>query len=239
MSYIHAEMGEISPGSDKSARIYYDQDGNKMMKTEGSRSWRNNNPGNLAYYKFAKENGAIGSDGRFAIFPDYETGQRARKKLLRGSQYHHLTINEMAYKYEPESPEKSESYCKCIMSRSNLESTRKLDSLNDTEFDKLLQAMQACEGWEVGQETYFPITKITEVCRGQDRTIQYFLIDGTEWVSKESAIQMAENANLSAVVVHMKNGSKYLRPKPSQPAFHALIKQQKACTAPPTNALST
>lgn len=230
MPYIRAEVGEKSAESDKTARIYYDQDGNKMVRTEGSRSWRNNNPGNLAYYEFAKENGAIGSDGRFAIFPDYETGQRARKKLLKGSKYHHLTIKEMAYKYEPESLEKSESYCACIISRSNLESTRKLDSLNDEEFDKLLQAMQACEGWEVGKETYFPIKKITEVCRGKDRTIQYFQIDGDEWIPKETAIQLAEHANLSAVVVHMKNGNKYLRPKQNQPAFHALIKRRKACT---------
>lgn len=234
MPYIRAEVGEKSAGSDKTARIYYDQDGNKMVKVDGSRSWRNNNPGNLAYYKFSKENGAIGSDGTFAIFPDYETGQRARKKLLKGSQYHHLTIKEMAYKYEPESSEKSESYCKCILSRSRLETERKLDSLDDEEFDKLLQAMQACEGWEVGKETYFPITKITEACRGRDRTIQYFQIDGAEWVSKETAVQMAENANLYAVVVHMKNGNKFLRPKQNQPAFHALIKQRKACTAPPT-----
>ncbi len=235
MSYVRAEVGETPPGSDKPSRIYYDQEGNKMVRTEGSRSWRNNNPGNLAYYKFAKENGAIGTDGTFAIFPDYETGQRARKKLLKGSQYHHLTIKEMAYKYEPESPEKSESYCKCIVSRSKLEPTRKLESLNDEEFDTLLQSMQACEGWEIGQETYFPIKKITEVCRGKDRTIQYFQIDGDEWVPKGMAIQIAEHANLAAVVVHMKNGNKYLRPKQNQPPFHALIKQQKACAALPSN----
>lgn len=54
----------------------------------------------------------------------------------------------MAYKYEPESSEKSEAYCKCIESRSKLERTRRLDSLNEEEFDRLLQSMQKCERWE-------------------------------------------------------------------------------------------
>lgn len=35
-----------------------------MVETRigGSRSWRNNNPGNLEYGKFAKQHGAIGTD---------------------------------------------------------------------------------------------------------------------------------------------------------------------------------
>ena len=65
MPYIRAEVGEEPAGSDKSMRIYYDEYGNKMIRVEGSRSWRNNNPGNLKYYPFTKENGAIGTDGTF------------------------------------------------------------------------------------------------------------------------------------------------------------------------------
>jgi len=37
----------------------------------------------------------------------------------------------MAYKYEPESLEKSEAYCKYIESRSKLERTRRLDSFSE------------------------------------------------------------------------------------------------------------
>ena len=50
---------------------------------EGSRSWRNNNPGNIKYGVFARACGATGRDsGGFAIFPDYETGFSALKKLV-------------------------------------------------------------------------------------------------------------------------------------------------------------
>lgn len=49
----------------------------------GSRSHRNNNPGNIKTGSFATRNGATGSDGTFAIFPDYKTGFEALKSLLR------------------------------------------------------------------------------------------------------------------------------------------------------------
>lgn len=48
-----------------------------------TRAERNNNPGNIEYKGgFARAHGAIGSDGRFAIFPDLETGRKAQAALL-------------------------------------------------------------------------------------------------------------------------------------------------------------
>lgn len=47
-----------------------------------ARGTRNNNPGNIEFGPFARQMGAIGSDGRFAIFPDMETGARAAEALL-------------------------------------------------------------------------------------------------------------------------------------------------------------
>jgi len=47
-------------------------------------------------------NGSIGHDKQnFAIFPDEQRGQQARRKLLKGSKYRHLTLKQMAFKYEP------------------------------------------------------------------------------------------------------------------------------------------
>ena len=129
----------------------------------------------------------------------------------------------MAYTYEPESEEKSEAYCKCIVSRSKLERTRRLDSLNDEEFERLLQAMQKCEGWEVGEEDFYPLRKITGVRRGKTRSFQSFRIEEAGWVTKGEAVQIAETENLCAIVVHMKNGNKYLRSKRNEPSFHELI----------------
>src|SRR5690606_15604073 len=43
----------------------------------GSRSYRNNNPGNLEFGDFARKYGATKGDPRFAIFPNYESGFNA------------------------------------------------------------------------------------------------------------------------------------------------------------------
>lgn len=53
-----------------------------VEKQVGARNWRNNNPGNIEAGKFADKHGAIGSDGRFAIFPSYEAGRNAKEKLI-------------------------------------------------------------------------------------------------------------------------------------------------------------
>jgi hypothetical protein len=73
MVWIRAEGGYGKP------TIYYDEKG-PALAVFGPRNRRNNNPGNIEYGPFAKEHGAIGTDGRFAIFPDEETGFRAMKK---------------------------------------------------------------------------------------------------------------------------------------------------------------
>ena len=73
-------------------RMYVGNDGNIYEASGGSRAWRNNNPGNLEYGKFARGNGAIGTDGRFAIFPDTATGFNAMANLLSTSAYQNLTI---------------------------------------------------------------------------------------------------------------------------------------------------
>jgi hypothetical protein len=220
MTYIYAKEGEKPAGCDKSLRIYYDEHGNEMIRSEGSRSWRNNNPGNLKYYPFARDNGAIGTDGTFAIFPDEQTGQNARKKLLQGSKYFQLTLHDMASVYEPERPD---PYCDCFTKKANLDSNRTLNSLSNDEFQRLLEAMQQCEGWEVGEENHFPLLAIIGTKRGKDHTFQDFQIKDRGWKTKNEAIEIAEKENLCATIVYMKNGNKYLRSKPNQPSFSELI----------------
>lgn len=51
---------------------------------EGSRSYRNNNPGNIRYTKYTASLGAIGKDDKnFCIFPDYFTGFNALIQFLK------------------------------------------------------------------------------------------------------------------------------------------------------------
>jgi len=73
-----------------------------IVRREGARNWRNNNPGNLEYGDFARAHGAVGTDGRFAVFPDYAAGRRAKEALLFESEaYAGRTIQSAISRYAP------------------------------------------------------------------------------------------------------------------------------------------
>ncbi len=105
--FVRAEEGPSN------SVIYYDEDGNKTIRhwkkredepvgQASTRSWRNNNPGNLVIGDFTRRNGAIGLAGsvpgtksKFAVFPDYATGRKAQaKRLKEGGLYIDSTLNE-------------------------------------------------------------------------------------------------------------------------------------------------
>jgi hypothetical protein len=124
---------------------YYDAEGNKLATHAGGfKPWRNNNPGNLKGGA-----GAIGYDERgFAIFPDMETGLKAKADLLRNDQrYKDLTIKDMIPVYAPASDNNDvPGYTKDIGNFSGLDVNRRLDSLSAEEYQRLMQAMARREG---------------------------------------------------------------------------------------------
>lgn len=69
-----------------------------------TRGDRNNNPGNMEFGAFARAHGATGSDGRFAVFPDWATGAAAQQALISGRGYSGLTLHEFAGRYAEGSP---------------------------------------------------------------------------------------------------------------------------------------
>ena len=79
--------GELNKGEDEEIRKIHEAQDKASGKGAGKatglpRNLRNNNPGNIEYGDFARRNGATGSDGRFAIFPDMKTGENAMANLL-------------------------------------------------------------------------------------------------------------------------------------------------------------
>jgi hypothetical protein len=76
----------------------------------GTRSYRNNNPGNIEYGPFARSAGAIGSDGRFAIFPSEEVGLQAIEKLLQTKGYRGKTIDQIGRRWAPPSEHELNSH---------------------------------------------------------------------------------------------------------------------------------
>jgi len=66
-----------------------------------SRPRRNNNPGDIEFGNFAVAHGASGSDGRFAIFPDAETGFAAMRALFEAPSYVALTVAQAIARWAP------------------------------------------------------------------------------------------------------------------------------------------
>ena len=81
--------------------IYEYSDGTRMARKGGQISWRNTNPGNIKVGNIAKENGSMGTNGPFAIFPDFETGRLAIFKLFRHDTYINLTLEQAITQYAP------------------------------------------------------------------------------------------------------------------------------------------
>ncbi|MBQ9183297.1 MAG: conjugal transfer protein TraG N-terminal domain-containing protein [Neisseriaceae bacterium] len=131
-------------------RHYVDKDGNVTIKQDGSRSWRNNNSGNIVYGKFAKAMGAIGTDGRFAIFPDEQTGDKARERLIfGGDKYRHLSLKDAIWRYAPPNENNTELYYKTIKNAVGVD--KKMQDYSAEERQVILNAMKKHEGYKVGK----------------------------------------------------------------------------------------
>jgi len=128
-------------------------DGVTVTRT-GARNWRNFNPGNLVYGEFAKQNGAIGSDGRFAVFPDMETGQKAQEALLWGSdKYKGLTLKEAIARYAPDNENDTANYVKTVVKLSGVSADTPMAKIVGADREKVLAAMHRMEGFAEGTET--------------------------------------------------------------------------------------
>lgn len=240
---------EATEGDDNSV-IYYDAAGNKLIRywkafagqrveEASTRSWRNNNPGNLVMGDFAKRNGAIGQAGKvpggnekikFAVFPDYLTGRTAQAKRLKEGRYIDLTLTELPRVYtgvKPGQPDTEEviNYRRAIKTFTNLDMDRTIRSLSDAEYEILLDAMKRHEGWREGREAFTEVKKVQGVHVNAKRVIVEFPVGdsvGRVWLSKKEAVALAEAGQLCALVVHSKGGS-YLRPLFHEISFRRLV----------------
>lgn len=108
----------------------------KMAEISGGwggkpRGLRNNNPGNIEYGSFAIKHGAIGSDGRFAVFPNLATGQAALTALLSGSGYlggGKDTIAKILNKYAPGSENNTSAYIAAVTKQTGFGANQRLSS---------------------------------------------------------------------------------------------------------------
>ncbi|ATQ67832.1 MULTISPECIES: hypothetical protein [Methylosinus] len=115
----------------------------------GSRSWRNNNPGNLRYGEFAAAHGATGKDEKgFAVFPDAETGRAAQRSLLFDTpQYAGLSIREAIGKYAPAAENDTGAYVRRVTNGLGVGPEARLADLAPEQREHMLDIMREHEGW--------------------------------------------------------------------------------------------
>jgi hypothetical protein len=126
-------------------------DGNTYTLS-GTRNWRNNNPGNLEYGDFAKSKGAIGTDGRFAVFPSYDAGRQAKSSLLFESpKYADKTIAGAISRYAPSFENNTQGYYGRVARDTGVSADTPISSLNDDQRSTMLDSMQRVEGYREGK----------------------------------------------------------------------------------------
>ena len=121
-------------------------------RTGGDRNWRNNNPGNIEYGPFAQKMGAVGSDGRFAIFPNEEMGRKAADALLKGSAYANLNIKDAINKWAPPSENDTNAYVNAFK-QAGLDPSKKYADLSPQDQQKFLDIQKRVEGGRAGTVT--------------------------------------------------------------------------------------
>ena len=118
-----------------------------VAEVSGNRNVRNNNPGNIEYGNFAKALGAIGTDGRFAVFPTKEAGTKAQEALLfDGANYKNKTLTEAIARWAPPSENNTTAYQKKMLAAVG-GANKKMSEYSPAERANLLTAMQIHEGY--------------------------------------------------------------------------------------------
>ncbi len=131
--------------------IYHMPQGNKIKHIDGSRSWRNNNPGNIRYSNFTKKAGAIGKAGGFSVFPHKDIGMKTIEALLQTDSYYTKSIKEAISRYAPPSENDTAAYYNRLSKLTGLPIDKKISDLTPEEMHKVAQAIQTIEGWKVGE----------------------------------------------------------------------------------------
>ncbi|MFM0021355.1 TIGR02594 family protein [Paraburkholderia azotifigens] len=134
---------------------YVADNGDILLRSGGTIAWRFNNPGNMRPpSKYVTTSIGVGDSksGEFFIFPDYDTGRAEKKALLR-RKYNNETIASAMEIYAPRSENDTDAYIKWICDRTGFSRDRQLSSMNDSELDSMMNAMEKREGYYARPET--------------------------------------------------------------------------------------
>lgn len=136
--------------------LYTRADSSQYRLTGGTRAWRNNNPGCIRFGKIARDAGAIGTAGGFAVFPSEEHGRNALANLLRTDDYSKLTIGRAIMRYAPPYQNNTAAYKRRLQELTGLSLARRMGDLSEAELSKCIDAICTIEGWREGRQIDLP-----------------------------------------------------------------------------------
>jgi hypothetical protein len=130
--------------------VFYDD----QMRTGGSASWNNRNPGNIVYSAGTAEgDGAFAGkhNGRFAIFPSEDIGFEAIRRVLR--RHPERTILDEMKVYAPagDGPNDPVRYAEQVAGSLGVGTDTTLGDLGDEQLTAAAAAIRQIEGWHEGE----------------------------------------------------------------------------------------
>jgi hypothetical protein len=127
-------------------------DGTEEVRSAGSRSWRNNNPGNIR--RGADLQGEIGAAGGFTVFENENAGQSAIGELLLRPTYQRLTVSQAIARWAPPNENDTANYQRWVQSVTGIDGQTRISTLNDGQLRSMGNAIRNIEGWDPGTVTY-------------------------------------------------------------------------------------
>ena len=122
-----------------------------VIKQEGNWNWRNRNAGNIEDGAFAKSRGRVdqstakGGQKRFATFPTYAAGRKAKKELIfEGQNYRDLDLMGAISRYAPKHENNTAAYQKRVLNAVGV--NKRMSDYTAAEREVIMKAIEAQEG---------------------------------------------------------------------------------------------
>jgi uncharacterized protein RhaS with RHS repeats len=150
--------GVSARGGSRNTVIVVCADGSEDVRSGGTRSWRNSNPGNIEAGSFSRGRGSIGAAGgasndRFAVFADEAGGQQGLVGLLQTRNYQSLTVAGAISRWAPSNENNTPAYQEAVEKATGLSGSRSMSSLSAAELQAVAAAIRQHEGWREGTVT--------------------------------------------------------------------------------------
>ncbi len=200
--YVKAELG-------LNHSIIYTDDASRYFRYSGGTwAWRAHNPGNLFPSAISARHNRIGSTGKFAIFPDYESGHEALTDCLQTT-YKNSSIDDLVAAYAPAKDGNNvKKYIKFLRDKTGVLDDRKVCDFTTEQFDKLWRAIEQIESYKEGIVT--EVFQITQTHKDKHGMCE-FNVRTKGWISKEECIQLAKQGQLDVLICISSMGHSYLR----------------------------